>query len=158
MIFPQKPTDKDQFILNSIVYIYNKDKNMWIDTYVEDYTDLTLNSTAQVDCYYVCTSNYMRDNPLTRPPTIDDFVGAVQVSLDDFAKTKNYDGILSACTYATSNVPTFKAEGQYCVDARDAAWSYCYTAMEEIKNGTKPIYKTTQELVDELPKLAWPES
>ena len=47
-------------------------------------------------------------------------VNKTQKRLDDFAKTRNYDGILSACTYATSEVPKFNAEGVYCVQIRDA--------------------------------------
>ena len=158
MTFPIEPKDGDQFILNSITYIYNRGSNTWVDIYVQNPSDILSCSTEFVDCYFVCTSNYMRNNPLTRPPTIDDFTTAVQQHLDDFAKTRGYDSILSACTYATSNIPKFKAEGQYCVDARDAAWSYCYTAMGEIQSGTKPMYGGTQELRDALPALAWPEA
>ena len=36
---------------------------------------------------------------------MQEIVSSTQQRLDDFAKTRNYDGILSACTYATSIVP-----------------------------------------------------
>ena len=60
-----------------------------------------------------------------RTPTITEaivaYVAAVQVRLDDFARTRNYDGILSAATYATSTVSKFAAEGQCAVALRDAS-------------------------------------
>jgi hypothetical protein len=49
-----------------------------------------------------------------------EITASTQSRLDTFANTRNYDGILSACTYASSSIPKFANEGQYCVDARDA--------------------------------------
>lgn len=79
-----------------------------------------------------------------------------QARLDAFAQTRNYDGILSACTYATSSVPNFAAEGQYCVDARDAMWSALYAMWAEIEAGTRPIPAGFSDLLPDLPVLAWP--
>lgn len=83
------------------------------------------------------------------------FAAAVQARLDDFAKTRGYDSILSACTYATSTVPKFAAEGQAAVNLRDATWAKCYKVMAEIQAGTR-LMPTLSELMLELPVLAWP--
>lgn len=96
----------------------------------------------------------------TPPPTaeqiIAQYTGAVQQQhLDAFARTRNYDGILSAATYATSAVPKFKAEGQYAVEARDATWAKCYEILAAVEAGTRPM-PTLDELLAELPVLTWP--
>ena len=79
-----------------------------------------------------------------------------QIRLDDFAKTRNYDGILSACTYASSSVPKFKAEGQYCVDVRDATWSSLYTLLSEVLAGNTAMPSGFSDVVPYLPTLTWP--
>jgi len=81
---------------------------------------------------------------------------AVQARLDDFAKTRGYDGILSACTYATSGVPKFAAEGQACVDGRDATWATLYTIMESVSAGTRPMPSGYADVEADLPVLVWP--
>lgn len=83
-------------------------------------------------------------------------VAATQSSLDTFAQTRNYDGILSACTYATSSVPKFAAEGQYCVDARDATWATLYTIMGEVLAQTRPMPESFADVAPLLPVLVWP--
>lgn len=83
-------------------------------------------------------------------------VGETQDRLDTFARTRNYDGILSACTYATSTIPKFKAEGQYCVDARDATWAKLYSLLEEVQAGTRPMPAGFADIEAELPVLTWP--
>lgn len=95
--------------------------------------------------------------PPPPPPTIDDFTNAVQKRLDDFARTRNYDGILSLCTYATSSVPRFALEGQRGVDLRDQTWASCYQIMAEVQNGERPM-PTVDELLDMLPAVAWAET
>ena len=58
--------------------------------------------------------------PAPPPPSVEElqiiFTSAIQEHLDSFARTRNYDGIMSAATYATSTVPKFHAEGQYAVE------------------------------------------
>lgn len=83
-------------------------------------------------------------------------VGAVQARLDSFAQTRNYDGILSACTYATSAVAKFRAEGQYCVDARDATWSAMYGILAAVQAGTRAMPSEFADIESSLPLLAWP--
>lgn len=83
-------------------------------------------------------------------------VDATQQRLDDFARTRNYDGILSACTYATSAVPRFAAEGQYAVQARDATWAALYQFMADVQAGTRPVPTGFEDVEPLLPPLAWP--
>ena len=94
------------------------------------------------------------------PPSNEQIIASltaqIQKRLDDFAKTRNYDGILSACTYATSTVPKFSTEGQYCVQARDATWAAGYVLMDEILAGTRPVPSSISDIESELPELAWP--
>ena len=83
-------------------------------------------------------------------------VQAVQQRLDDFAKTRNYDGILSACTYATSTIAKFKAEGQAAVDLRDATWATLYQIMDDVEAGKRPMPSGYSDIEPLLPVLTWP--
>lgn len=93
------------------------------------------------------------------PPSPDEMIAAVQVAvqqrLDTFARTRAYDGILSAATYAASAVPKFAAEGQYAVQARDATWAACYQIMADVQAGLRPM-PTIEHVLSELPTLEWP--
>ena len=85
-----------------------------------------------------------------------EIVTATQQRLDDFARTRNYDGILSLCTYATSTVQKFQAEGQYGVTARDATWAKLYEMLAQVEAGTRPVPGGYADIEPELPVLAWP--
>lgn len=93
-------------------------------------------------------------------PTTDEIIARmtkqIQQRLDNFARTRNYDGILSACTYATSTLPKFQSEGQYCVQKRDETWAAGYTLMEEVLAGQRPIPASIADIESELPGLSWP--
>jgi hypothetical protein len=86
------------------------------------------------------------------------FVAAIQQRMDEFARTRGYDGILSACTYAASSIPKFRVEGQYCVDARDATWSAAYAILAEVMSGDRQIPSSIESIENDLPPLAWPQS
>ena len=81
---------------------------------------------------------------------------AVQKHMDDTAQERNFDDILSLCTYATSAKPKFKAEGQAGVEWRDEVWLYCYSELDKVLSGERET-PTAQELIDELPVFTWPE-
>jgi hypothetical protein len=91
------------------------------------------------------------------PPNLPGIVvPMVQDRLDTFCRTRGYDGILSACTYASSTVPKFKAEGTYAVQARDSHWNACYLILAEVQAGAREV-PTLEEVLAELPALVWPE-
>lgn len=115
------------------------------------------NSDYQVYLAWVAQGN----KPLTPPaPTVEEItasiVNAVQDRLDSFARTRNYDGILSAATYATSTIPKFATEGQYAVDVRDATWATLYSILEEVQTGKRVPPMSYEDIKEDLPILVWP--
>ena len=93
-----------------------------------------------------------------KPPIDVVIVEATQARLDDFAKTRNYDGILSACTYASSAITKCQSEGQYCVNARDNTWATLHTIIGEVEAGTRPMPAGFADIEPDLPSLIWPEA
>lgn len=85
-----------------------------------------------------------------------EIMDGVQRYLDDFARTKTYDSMLSACTYATSTVPQFAKEGQYCVEKRDECWATVARIEAEVLAGTRPAPTGFDDIRGELPVLEWP--
>lgn len=83
-------------------------------------------------------------------------VDATQQRLDTFAQTRNYDGVLSLCTYVTSANSKFKQEGQYGVEARDTTWAKLYEILTEVQAGTRPVPAGYDDIEAELPPLVWP--
>ena len=83
-------------------------------------------------------------------------VSSVQARLDAFAQTRGYDGILSACTYATDPNPRFAAEGQYCVTARGNTWAVLYALLAEVQAGKRPVPADYAAVEPLLPVLGWP--
>lgn len=82
----------------------------------------------------------------------------IQQRLDNFAATRRYASIMSACTYTASNVPRFKVEAEYCVAARDATWAAAYTILDEVLSGQRPKPASIADFEGELPQLVWPNT
>lgn len=93
--------------------------------------------------------------PPTQAEIIAFLTAAVQKHLDTTAKTRNYDGILSLCSYATSANPRFGPEGLAGVAWRDAVWASCYTILAEVQGGQRTV-PTADQLLAELPAMVWP--
>lgn len=83
---------------------------------------------------------------------------AVQYALDAFAKTRGYDGIMSACSYSNSTDAQFKLEADYCIQLRDTTWRMGYAILAEVKADNRPV-PTVEELIAELPvgSAKWPD-
>lgn len=96
--------------------------------------------------------------PIRPDQLLAQIVQSTQTRLDAFARGRNYDGILSACSYATSTVPKFQTEGQYCVQARDATWATLYAILAQVQAGERPLPQGYDDLEAELPVLAWPDA
>lgn len=82
----------------------------------------------------------------------------VQERLDAFARTRNYDNCLSACSYAYSTNDKFKTEALYCIESRDNTWIACAGILADALAGTRPMPNNMEDFEDELPVLAWPNS
>lgn len=96
----------------------------------------------------------------TPPPPTDEQIkqrltNAVQRHLDETARERSYDNILSLCTYATSTNEKFAAEGQAGVEWRDAVWDKCYQILNDVEAGDRDR-PTEDELLAELPEFEWP--
>ncbi len=83
-------------------------------------------------------------------------VNKTQERLDNFAKGRGYDNIMSACTYSGSNIEKFSIEGNYAMSIRDSTWDYLYKLLEDIKSGLKNKPTSFEDIENILPVLQWP--
>lgn len=86
--------------------------------------------------------------------TREQIIQAVQSKLDRTAQSRNYDNILSLCSYANSTDQIFASEGQAGVAWRDACWRTCYEIVTAVQNGERSL-PTVSEVLAELPKINW---
>lgn len=84
-----------------------------------------------------------------------EIVLSTQQRLDTFAQTRGYDGILSACTYASSSIPHFASEGKSAANLRDATWEALYTLMAQVQAGAHPMPTCFADIEPLLPVLVW---
>ena len=79
----------------------------------------------------------------------------VQARLDAWARTKEYDGILSATTYANSTNPTRATESAKAILNRDITWDAMYDYMDKVTSKQLPVPMKESEIVAQLPELTW---
>ena len=83
----------------------------------------------------------------------------VEKRLNDFAATRRYASIYTACNARDSQIAKYAAEGSYCFKM----WGETYAKCEELLNeympavlaGERPI-PTWEEIEEQLPPLVWP--
>lgn len=97
------------------------------------------------------------DAPPPAPTTeqiIEGFKSKIQNTLDEAARAKGYDDIISACSYAGyPNV--FQAEAIAFGQWRANVWAYGYAELDKVMAGTRPV-PTVAEILAELPSLVLP--
>ena len=108
----------------------------------------------------------LRPKPvITLEDLIRPYEQAAQLHMDDFARTRIYADIGSACSYYASTNPKFRAEGAYCVELRDATWAKSYEILAEQLLKYPDGLPTSEQLLAEfpvenflsmLPELKWP--
>lgn len=95
-------------------------------------------------------TDFLHDPAVTK----QELKAAVQAHLDTTVQARNYNGILSCCSYAASLDAIFAAEGAAALAWRDAVWRHCYDVLAEYEAGTRPL-PTAEALIAELPALNW---
>lgn len=114
------------------------------------------NQGPYLDGAYVYEYTVVARPALPKEQITAQILSDVQNRLDTFAQTRNYGGILSLATYATSAIPKFAAEGQYGVEARDATWATMYQIEQEVLAGARPAPQSYADIEADLPALTWP--
>lgn len=96
----------------------------------------------------------LRDAPIN-PPEVQSYVDLIQLHLDEQAKLRGYDNILSLCSYANSSDLTFAAEAHAGIVCRDACWRIAHDLFAQVNTGEVniPPHKQVQEM---LPTIHWP--
>jgi hypothetical protein len=160
-------TDEDSLIYdyyiseNSLFYAMSLVKITEIVKPIADHTKVVREQTPQfigslwMQVWTVedATPEEVQDNIAA---IINDVKINTQNRLDSFAQTRDYDNVLSACTYATSPVTKFQIEGQYCVDMRSETWNVLYQILSDVQNNVRPMPESYSDIEPELPALTWP--
>lgn len=140
---------------------------------IEDATDY-VNSID--GCYYL--EDYKEDEngnmqlivrQLVFPkPTFEEQVEAsykafdsnVEKRLNDFAATRRYASIYTACNARDSHIEKYAAEGEYCLKMWGETYAKCEELLAEympaVLAGERPI-PTWEEVEAHLPALVWPD-
>jgi hypothetical protein len=74
-----------------------------------------------------------------------------QVHLDNFAKIKHYDSILSAISYISSDIEEYRNDAIQCKNARDEVWSITVATVTKIDFSMT----SSEDFKMLLPKLEW---
>jgi hypothetical protein len=75
--------------------------------------------------------------------------------LDQFARSRGYDNINSACSWSSSAIEKFKSEGERCSKLRDDTWNKILEIINDLYLGNRPSTASIEDLLQELPNLSW---
>ncbi len=135
--------------------LISPNKGRWLPDNPPAYDSLV--STLQVVTPIAADATEIPYTVVPRPADqiVFNLTNVVQLYLDATARQRNYDGILSLCSYAASANPKFGPEGLAGVAWRDAVWASCYAILAAVQVGQRAM-PTADELLAELPAMVWP--
>lgn len=93
-------------------------------------------------------------------PTLEEQASLLLQHVDAYLKFKansrGYDSIDSASKYIGNTInPRWAAEGEALRDWAILVYSKCYAILDAVTSGEREV-PTAEELLDMLPKMAWP--
>lgn len=83
-----------------------------------------------------------------------EYESEIQAHLDSTARSRGYDNMISACSYASGTHPKFGVEGRDCLAWRSAVWEAAFQIMTDVRAGTRPL-PTLEQVMAELPPMVW---
>lgn len=155
--WPQGRIAEDVFASYGVLPVHGETPAVGSAQTAEETTPVYNETTQRWERRFVVRDMTAEELAQHKQQLLNSVVMQTQQRLDDFAATRNYDGILSACTYATSVIPKFSVEGQYCVAQRDATWAVLYQIMAEVEASTRTLPSGYAEIEPLLPPLEWPQ-
>ena len=94
--------------------------------------------------------------PLPPAVTQDDYSRSIQTYVDATAKVRLYNDGNSLASYKDSTIPKWAAEASAFIAWRDQVYVYANEQMNLFLSGERD-QPSLQELIEELPKIEWPE-
>lgn len=91
-------------------------------------------------------------------PHIKEIINSeVARKLDEFAKTRGYDNIISCASYANSTNLSYKQEAEYCIQLRDQVWAIINDWINKVDNYEIEMPKSMEQIYKKLPEFNWPQ-
>ena len=150
--------DKEHTVINCEV-----DFDDLVEEFVPFSATLTDKYPHVVDIFQKCVNGDFGTvqeyvEPIVPEPTQEEikesFISVIQNLLDSKAKERNYDNIVSACSYAGyPNI--FRAEGEAYGTWRALCWQTGYQILADVEIGTRAM-PTVEEVLVEMPELVLP--
>ena len=82
-------------------------------------------------------------------------INEAQVRMDEFARSRDYDSMLSLCSYANSTLPKFKQEAERALLLRDRAWGRLYELLADVMAGKMEMPNSFSDVESLMPALTW---
>jgi hypothetical protein len=91
-------------------------------------------------------------------PTIEEQLkhlsSVVRMHMHTKVQEKDYDNIISACSYISSTNDQFREEAQKCIEWRDNVWEMFHAITQDVHSRLIEV-PTEEDLIKMLPELIW---